>query len=358
MRRKLVTPAALCLTAALVGLPAVRGAAAPPRGLRPRVGFAHGAGRAAAPMHLSIMVGGLSKQIYLPNELTQRLGYFAQQGLDMRLIDEASGQSSENEVLAGAVQAGSGAYNHTIELQALGKYMTDVVQLGDAPGEAEMVATKEAGRIKSFKDLRGRKLGITEFGSGTQTLSSYLAVRNGIPVSEVHFVPVGAGDTFIAAIQHGTIDAGMTTEPTISRLVQSGLAKVLVDLRTPASTRAALGGDYPFICLFMKTDYVTSHKAVVQKVVNAYVKTLKWIHTHSAAQIAAKMPADYYAGNKALYVTALEGQLGMFSPDGRMPSDGPASVLKVEQQFNSSVQGKHIDLSKTYDGEFVANANK
>jgi len=25
---------------------------------------------------LKIMVGGLSKQIYLPNELTQRLGYF------------------------------------------------------------------------------------------------------------------------------------------------------------------------------------------------------------------------------------------------------------------------------------------
>src|ERR1700687_1931760 len=55
--------------------------------------------------HLSIMVGGLSKQIYLPNELTQRLGYFAQQGLDVTLIDEASGQPSENEVLAGPVGA-------------------------------------------------------------------------------------------------------------------------------------------------------------------------------------------------------------------------------------------------------------
>jgi len=44
--------------------------------------------------HLSIMVGGLSKQIYLPNELAQRLGYFAKQGLDVTLIDEASGQSS------------------------------------------------------------------------------------------------------------------------------------------------------------------------------------------------------------------------------------------------------------------------
>ncbi len=66
---------------------------------------------------LKIMVGGLSKQIYLPNKLTQQLGYFQQQGLDVTLIDEASGQSSENEVLAGQVDAGSGSYNHTIELQ-------------------------------------------------------------------------------------------------------------------------------------------------------------------------------------------------------------------------------------------------
>ncbi len=47
---------------------------------------------------LKIMVGGLSKQIYLPNMLTQQLGYFKQEGLEVTLIDEASGQSSENEV--------------------------------------------------------------------------------------------------------------------------------------------------------------------------------------------------------------------------------------------------------------------
>jgi hypothetical protein len=46
-------------------------------------------------IQLSIMVGGLSKQVYLPNMLAQRLGYFAQQGLTVTLIDEASGQSAE-----------------------------------------------------------------------------------------------------------------------------------------------------------------------------------------------------------------------------------------------------------------------
>ncbi len=306
--------------------------------------------------HLSIMVGGLSKQIYLPNELTQKLGYFAQQGLDVTLIDEASGQSAETEVLADQVQAGSGSYNHTIDLQAAGKNIESVVQLGVAPGEAEIVSAKEANQIHSFADLKGKNLGVTELGSGTQALQIALLHKAGLGPDQAHFVPVGAGDTFIAALQQGKIDAGMTTEPTISRILSSGLGKVLVDLRTPQSTTAALGGSYPFICLFMKNDYVNSHKDVVQKIVNAYVKTLKWMQSHTAEQIADMMPPDYYAGNKTLYVTALQNQMAIFSPDGNMPSDGPTSVLNIEQQTNTAVKGKQIDLTMTFTNEFTSKA--
>lgn len=341
--RKLVVPATLFLTLSLVGLPVVHSATLhrPPKLTQ-----------------LSIMVGGLSKQIYLPNELTKNLGYFAKEGIDVTLIDEPSGTSSEDAVIAGQVQGGSGAYNHAIELQALGKHMEEVVQLTIAPGEAEMVSAKEAGTIKSFKNLRGKRLGVTELGSGTHTLSKYLLIRNGVPPDQVTFVPVGAGDTFIAAMQHGTIDAGMTTEPTISRLLQSHVGKVLTDLRVPTKTRKALGADFPFICIFMANDYVNSHKSVVQHVVNAYVRTLNWIHTHTAAQIAAKLPADYYAGNKALYLAALKAQLPMFSPDGKMPKSGPGFVLKLLRATNDNVKNAKIDLSKTYTNAFVAKADK
>ena len=306
---------------------------------------------------LKIMVGGLSKQIYLPNELTQRLGYFSAEGLDVTLIDEASGQSSENEVLAGQVDAGSGSYNHTIELQAAGKQMEAVVLLNVAPGEAEIVSAKVASQIHSVSDLKGRNLGVTELGSGTQTLTTALLHKVGITADQVHFVPVGAGDTFIAALQQGKIDAGMTTEPTISRILSSGVGKVLVDLRSPQSTQAALGGSYPFICLFMNNSYVSSHKDTVQKLVNAYVKTLKWMHTHTAEQIADQMPADYYAGNKALYVTALQNQMAIFSPDGLMPTGAPESVLNTEYQSNLVPRSKQIDLTTTFTNEFASKAS-
>lgn len=316
-----------------------------------------GSTNGSGPIQLKIMVGGLSKQIYLPNMLTQRLGFFTQEGLNVTLIDEASGQSSENEVLAGQVDGGSGSYNHTIELQAAGKQMECVVQLDIAPGEAEVVSAKEANQIHSVADLKGKNLGVTELGSGTQTITTLLLHKVGVAQNQVHFIPVGAGDTFIAAMQQGKIDAGMTTEPTISRLISSGVGKVLVDLRTAPSTQTALGGQYPFICLFMNNSYVSSHQAVVQKVVNAYVKTLKWMQTHTAQQIADKMPADYYAGNESLYVQALQNQMGIFSPDGKMPQGAPEFVLTTEQETNTAVQGKQISLNATYTNQFVDSAS-
>src|SRR5256885_9565228 len=197
--------------------------------------YGSGSSSSSGTTQVKIMVGGLSKQIYLPNMLTQQLGYFKQEGLDVTLIDEASGQSSENEVLAGQVDAGSGSYNHTIELQAAGKQMEAVVLLNIAPGEAEIGSAKAARPIHSVKDLKGKNLGVTELGSGTQTLTTALLHNAGITPDQVHFVPVGAGDTFIAALQQGKIDAGMTTEPTISRVLSSRSEEHTSELQSPCN---------------------------------------------------------------------------------------------------------------------------
>ncbi len=157
--------------------------------------------------------------------LTKQLGYFEEQNLDITLIDEPSGVSAEDALVAGEVEAASGSFDHPIDLAGLGKQVINVVQLLRAPGEAEMVATKKADQIKSPADFKGKNLGVTSLGSGTHTLSRYLAVKNGVPVDQVKFVAVGAGDRFIAAIKQGTIDAGMTTSrpsPGSSRPVMPG----------------------------------------------------------------------------------------------------------------------------------------
>ncbi len=307
---------------------------------------------------IRIMVGGVEKQIYLPAKLAEQLGYFKDEGLDVELLTEPSGVNAEDELLAGAVQGVVGFYDHTIDLQSKGKFVESIVQLSDAPGEVELVGTKAAATIHSPADWRGKTLGVTGLGSSTNFLTQYIALKNGLKLGEFTSLPVGAGNTFIIALQQGKIDGGMTTEPTVSRLLKRGDAKVLVDLRTAAQTRKVLGGTYPAAALYMQTSWVESHRDVTQKLANAFVRTLHFIKTHSAAQIADKMPTDYFAGDKQLYIDALQGGKGMFTADGRMPDGGPKTVLGVLAAFSRSLKGKQIDLSRTYTSEFVNAAQK
>jgi NitT/TauT family transport system substrate-binding protein len=307
---------------------------------------------------MSIMVGGLDKQIYLPFMLAKELGYYKDAGLNVTLSDEPAGVNAETAMIAGQVNGVGGFYDHNIDLQAKGKSTESVVSMLQVPGEVELCRTDLKGKIKSPADWKGRKLGITDLGSSTDFLTQYLAAKNGVAHSDIHEIGVQAGPTFIAAIDHKSIDCGMTTEPTVSNLLDSGKAYIIDDTRTAAGAQQAFGGLYPATSLYMNTSWVNSHKATVQKVVTAFVRTLKWIQDHTAAQITDKMPADYYTGvGKSAYVKALDGEKGMYNPTGLMPADGPKTCLAV-LQANSDVKGKKIDLATTFTNEFAQVAQK
>ena len=310
---------------------------------------------AAAPAlaeKITIMVGGYEKHIYLPAKLAESLGYFKDEGLEVELLNEPSGVDAEDEMLAGAVQGVVGFYDHCVDLQSKGKFAEFVVQFSQAPGEVELVSTKHP-EIKSFADLKGKSAGVTGLGSSTNFLTMYLEIKNGLQLSEVTSMPVGAGDTFIAAMKQDAIQVGMTTEPTISRLLKTGDAKILVDMRTIEGTKAALGGTYPAASLYMETAWVMKHKPEVQKLANAFVKTLKFINTHTGLEIADKMPKEFYVGDKDGYVKALDAGKAMFTADGVMPEGGPETVLAVLSGFSKNLKGKTVDLSKTFTTEFV-----
>ncbi|WP_212912023.1 ABC transporter substrate-binding protein [Streptomyces sp. TS71-3] len=306
---------------------------------------------------VKIMVGGIDKVIYLPAMLAQRLGYFKDEGLNIELLTEPAGIDATTSLIAGNVQGVVGFYDHTLDLQTKGKQVESVVQLAQTPGEVEIVSNKAAGGIKSPKDFAGKKLGVTGLGSSTDFLTKYLGVNAGVSTDQFTNVAVGAGQTFISALQKGSIDGGMTTDPTVAQILDKKLGKVLVDMRTPEGSQKALGGLYPSSSLYMNTDWANGHKDTVQKLANAFVRTLKWMSTHDAEEIAAKMPSDYAQGGQGLYAHAIDSTLPMFTKDGRMPADGPATVQRVLKSFNPNLKDATIDLKKTYTTEFTDKAH-
>ncbi len=320
--------------------------------------------KAALPT-VRIEVGGLSKQIYIHAMLTQQLGYYKKYGINVVLTDEAAGASAEDDMLTGSVDFVLGFYDHNIDLRIKGKNTVNVATLLQSPGEVELCRSDLKGTINSPADWAkvkgGVSLGVTGLGSSTNFLTLSLGAKAGVPQSAMHSYVAGAGTTFIAAMKNKAIDCGMTTEPTISAVLGQGLGYVLVDMRYGSLTKAALGGPFPATCVYGREDWIAAHPDLTQRVVDAMMDTTRFITTHTAAQIAAKVPADYYAGTGIdTYIKALNDELVMYNPTGKMPSLGPRSVLTIDGRGKlasgawTAADMKNVDLRATYTDAYVA----
>ena len=307
---------------------------------------------------VTMMVGGIDKQIYLPYQLAQDLGFYKKYGVNMVLsTEQAGGVGAEDAMASGQVNMAGAWYTHTIDFQLKGKPVEDVVQLSGAPGE-RIMCTKGS-NITSPAQWRGKSIGVTDLGSGTDQLTLYLAARYHLTTKDFSRVGAGAGSTMIAAIQHGKVACGMTTQPTVSAIEKLGIGYSAFDLATTGGVQKWLGGDVPTAGVLALSSWVNANKATVQKVVDALVATMHWINTHTAAQIADAMPPAFVSNSvvtKADYITALNQDKDQFLPDGMMPASGPQVVLSIAK-LAGTVTGT-VDLSTTYTNSFAIAANK
>ena len=305
-----------------------------------------------------LAVGGKPVIFYLPLTVTERLGYFKDEGLDVEISDFAGGSRALQSLIGGSADVVTGAFDHTIQMAIKNQPIVATVQLGRYPGYVLAVTGAKMQTYKSPQDLKGAKIGITAPGSGTHFMVLQYMAQNGLKPEDASFIGIGATATAEAAVKKGEVDAIVNVDPTISMLQSQGLIKVVADTRTPQGTQAVYGGPYPAAVLYAKADYVAKNPATVQKLANAFVRGLKWIQAHSPEEIAAVMPPEYALGDKDLYVKSIAASKPMFSTDGRIGRDGAEIAYKVLRQFDPQLRGGTIDLDKTFDNSFVDRSNR
>ena len=308
---------------------------------------------------VSMMVGGIDKQIYLPYQLAQSLGFYKKYGVNMVLSTEQSGGvGAEDAMASGQVNMAGAWYVHTINFQLKGKAVEDITQLSGSPGERIMCATGT--HITSPTQWKGQSIGVTDLGSGTDQLTQYLAARYGLKHgSDYNTIAAGAGTTMIAALQHHKVLCGMTTQPTVAAIEKLGAGYPAFDLTTTAGVQKWLGGFVPTAGVLAQTSWVNANKDTVQKVVDALVATMHWLNTHTAADVANVLPPSFVNNalvDKATYISTLTTDKSQFLPDGMMPAGGPGTILAISKL--AGVVTGPVDLGTTYTNSFVINANK
>jgi NitT/TauT family transport system substrate-binding protein len=303
---------------------------------------------------VTIAVGGKAALYYLPLTLAERLGYFKDEALDVKILDFAGGSKSLQAMMGGSADVVAGGFDHVIILRARGQKLKAFVLMVATPSLALGVSKERAASYRSPRDLKGMKIGVTAPGSSTNIFVNHLLASAGLSPDDVSIIGVGTGPTAVAAMRAGQIDAIANVEPAITMLERSGGMKVVTETMSERGSRTVFGELLPAGSLYTKEEFIQRNPETTQALVNAMVRALQWLSTASAEDVLKVLPPDYTLGDRETYLAALERSRPGYSRNGLIPPAGALALYHVLRRFDSAVQGAgKLDVSQAYENRFV-----
>ncbi|MDD3179023.1 MAG: ABC transporter substrate-binding protein [Opitutaceae bacterium] len=307
--------------------------------------------------------------------LAQGLGYFQQEGLEMirvKIADVAPTDFQMQEPLnKGRIDASFHWFQHTIFGVRHNYPVKAVIMLSDAPGLKIMVANRVKDQIKSAADFKGRNVAEGMGYAAKSMLTNYLAQKAGLPSrSYTSVFPETAGrfEAVTKGLNEGKVDIVSFMEPLSSAILATNKVSTLYDMTTREGTVKALGAPLPAISILMAPSYIEAHPEIVQRLVNVFVRTMRYINTHNADEIAAKLPATYFTSkDRQAEIDFLRNTLPnyargdySFTPDAvQMAIDTirSSSFDKSEEGvWRATVENPHVIPEQLYTNEFVEKA--
>ena len=184
----------------------------------------------------SMKVGVTTALATAPLYISDRMGFFKDEGLTVEMINFASAALMVAPLGAGQLDVGAGAITAGLyNALARGIKVRAVADLGsDPPGygfqwliiRSDLI---KSGRYKSLKDIKGMTLSAPAPGVATMPQYGVMLKSVGLKLSDLKLVYMANTDA-IAALKNGAIDGSLIPEPAPTIAVHMGLAqKVLPD---------------------------------------------------------------------------------------------------------------------------------
>jgi NitT/TauT family transport system substrate-binding protein len=306
---------------------------------------------------VTLAVGGKNLLYYLPLTIAEQLGYFKAEGLELTIADFAGGSQALRAVVGGSADVVSGAFEHTVNMQAKGQLLRAFVLQGRAPQIVLGVNPRTMPNFKGVADLKGKKIGVTAPGSSTNVMANFVLAKAGIKPNEVSIIGVGTSSGAVAAMRTGQIDALSNLDPVITLLQRSGDLKIVSDTRIVAESDKIFGGPMPAACLYAPQAFIDKNPNTVQALANAIVRANRWIQAAGPADIIKTVPESYLLGDRAVYIDAFLAAKGALSPDGMIPDAGADTARRALASIDPEIDKATLDLKAVYTNDFVKKAN-
>lgn len=224
---------------------------------------------------------------YLVWDIAKEQGFFEKEGVNVDLKWFPVYTDSLNAFAAGQLDANSQTWNDFMAPLSQGVDAKAVLMFDNSFGNDALLAQPG---IRSVKDLKGKRVA-TELGTCDHFLMLKALESVGLKESDVKFTPIAVQDC-PAAMLSKRVDAAVVWEPSRTKILNEIKgSKTLFD-------SSDIPGVIPDL-LVVKTDVVNSRDADIQKMVNAFYKSVDWWRENpdKAVAIMAKrtgtLVADY-----------------------------------------------------------------
>ncbi len=170
-------------------------------------------------------------------------GLFVKEGLNDQMILIPSGSQLAQVTVAGEVEIGS--LNGSSAMAAALKG-ADIKIIGNNVNKM-IFSIYAKPEIKTVEGLKGRKIGISRFGSSTDISARYALRKYNIdPQKDVTILQMGAMSSIMGGLQGGSIDAGLVSPPTQFLVEKLGFKELVnitdMDLAFPNPSLVVQGG--------------------------------------------------------------------------------------------------------------------
>ena len=305
--------------------------------------------------------------------LAESLGYFEQEGIELQRVDveKITGEDylMQEPLAKGRIDAAYCWFNHAIYGARHGFPVQAVMLFNDAPGMKVLVADRAKGWVASAADFTGRNVAAGAGYGMKSVLTRYLARKSGAGAyASVMMGKAGREEAVVKGLKEGTVDVMTFQEPITSALLATGLASTLYDLDSGESTARALGARFPAQALLMSPQTIAKRPEMAQRLVNALVRAMRFVNSHSAEEIAARLPADYFAGKdrraeleliRAALPTYTRGDYSISPEEAQLAVDVNLSAVfdeSDEGRWRGSGDVSRVRAADLYTSRFVSRA--
>lgn len=195
--------------------------------------------------------------------VTKDAGLFEKHGLDVTLIYVGGSSKIVQAMLAKDIPIAEIAIPAVIQANLAGADLVMLAGPNHKPGQKLMAKSE----IKNPQDLKGKKLGVTRFGTSDDFLLRYILNKWGLqPDREVSLMQMGGSQEILAGLASKSIDGGVLSSPLNLRAQKLGF-HLVVDL-------SAIGVDYQGAGVVTTRTYAHSNSDIIRRYLMAYVEGL------------------------------------------------------------------------------------